>query len=158
MNTLYPPVSFYFSVNITGIGTDPDSSFQEVSGLTAERDVIDIKEGGENRFSHRLPDRAKYGNLTLKRGVVLSNSGLATWCKGIMESDFDTPITTNDIVVSLLNANGNPLMTWNCIGAWPVKWSVSDLTAERNELSIESLELAYSYFIKAPASGASQAS
>lgn len=156
MSLFYPPASFYFSVGITGIGTEPDSSFQEVGGLSAERDAIEVKEGGENRFSYRLPDRAKYGNLILKRGVVLANSGLATWCKGIIESDFDTPITTNDIVVSLLNANGEPLMTWNCIGAWPAKWSVSDLSAERNELAIESLEMAYTYFVKAPAAGASQ--
>jgi phage tail-like protein len=150
VNAAYPPVSFYFTVDILDQGTSADSSFQEVQGLQAERDILEIKEGGENRFSHRLPERAKYGNLILKRGVLLAASGFGVWCKGIMESNFDTPITTTTVLLSLLDAGGNPLLSWNFVGAWPVKWSVSDLGAEKNELAIESMELAYNYFVKAP--------
>ncbi len=150
MSIYYPPVSFYFTVNIIGIGSDGDASFLEVSGLTAERPVLEIKEGGENAYSHRVPERAKYGNLILKRGVLLPTSGLATWAKGIMESNFDQPIVPNNISLSLLNASAAPLMSWNFIGAWPVKWSVSDMSAEKGEIAIETMELAYSYFIKAP--------
>jgi phage tail-like protein len=146
----YPPVSFYFTVDIVDLGTAGDSSFMEVQGLQAERDILEIKEGGENRFSHRLPDRAKYGNLILKRGVLLPTSGFGSWCKGVLESNFDTPISSTTILLSLLDANGNPLLSWNFIGAWPVKWSVSDLGADKNELAVESMELAYNYFIKAP--------
>jgi phage tail-like protein len=150
MSNYYPPVSFYFTVNLIGIGSDGDSSFLEVGGLTAERDVLELKEGGENGYTHRLPERAKYGNLVLKRGVLLPTSGMASWCKGIMESNFDQPIVPNDLSLSLLDANGAPLMSWNFINAWPLKWTVSDLSAEKNEIAVESIELAYSYFIKAP--------
>lgn len=150
MTVYYPPVSFYFTVDIVDLGTAGDSSFMEVQGLQAERDILEIKEGGENRFSHRLPDRAKYGNLILKRGVLLPTSGFGSWCKGVLESNFDTPISSTTILLSLLDANGNPLLSWNFIGAWPVKWSVSDLGADKNELAVESMELAYNYFIKAP--------
>lgn len=144
----YPPVSFYFTVNLIGVGSDGDSSFLEVTGLSAERDILEVKEGGENRYSHRLPERAKYGNLVLKRGVLVPTSGFGSWCATTLESNFDTPITTNTVLLSLLNAGGEPLMSWNFIGAWPVKWSVSDMSGERNELSIETMELAYSYFLK----------
>ncbi|UGQ48172.1 phage tail protein [Massilia endophytica] len=150
MTVYYPPVSFYFTVDIVDLGTAGDSSFMEVQGLQAERDILEIKEGGENRFSHRLPDRAKYGNLILKRGVLLPTSGFGSWCKGVLESNFDTPISSTTILLSLLDANGNPLLSWNFIGAWPVKWSVSDLGADKSELAVESMELAYNYFIKAP--------
>jgi phage tail-like protein len=150
MSAYYPPVSFYFTVEIVDEGTAGDTSFLEVQGLTAEREVIEIKEGGENRFTHRLPDRAKYGNLILKRGVLLPTSGFGSWCKTVLESNFDTPITTNTVLLSLLDANGAPLLSWNFVGAWPVKWTVSDLGAEKNELAIESMELAYNYFLKAP--------
>jgi len=144
------PVSFYFTVDIVGIGSTGDASFQEVQGLTAERDVLEIKEGGENAYSHRLPERAKYGNLILKRGLLVPTSGFASWCKNWMESNFDQPVKPNDIGLSLLNAKKQPLMSWNFIAAWPVKWSMSDLHGEKNELAIESMELAYRYFIKAP--------
>jgi phage tail-like protein len=150
MSSYYPPVSFYFTVNLIGLGTDGDSSFLEVQGLTAERDVFELKEGGENAFTHRLPGRAKYGNLVLKRGVLLPNSGLATWCKAIMESNLDAPIAPNDLSLSLLNASGAPLMSWHFTNAWPVKWTVSDMSAEKNEIALETIELAYAYFIKAP--------
>jgi phage tail-like protein len=158
MATYYPPVSFYFTVNIAGVGTEADSSFQEISGLHAERGVLELNEGGENRFAWRLPERAKFENLVLRRGMMPSNSGLASWCKTVIESDLQVPISTNTVVVSLLNASAEPLMVWNFVGAWPVKWSASDLSAERNELAIETLELAYSYYTKSPGSGASQAS
>jgi phage tail-like protein len=151
MTTYYPPFSFYYTVGITDVSSSGDSSFSEVSGLEAERGIVEIKEGGENRFTHRLPDRAKYGNLTLMRGVLLPTSQLATWCKGIFESDLGVAITVKNIDVSLLNGAGAVLMTWNFVNAWPVKWGVSKLVADKNELAIESLEFAYSYFTKAPA-------
>ncbi|MCG2584162.1 phage tail protein [Massilia sp. TS11] len=150
MSDYYPPVSFYFTVQLIGLGTDGDSSFLEVQGLTAERDVFELKEGGENSFVHRLPGRAKYGNLILKRGVLLPTSGLANWCKGILESNLDAPIVPNDLSLSLLNASGSPVMSWHFTNAWPVKWTVSDMSAEKNAIAIETLELAYAYFIKAP--------
>lgn len=156
MSSYYPPVSFYFTVNLVGLGSDGDSSFLEVQGLSAEREVQELKEGGENTFTHRLPGPAKYGNLILKRGVLLPNSGLATWCKGVLESNFDTPIQPNNLILSLLNASGAALMNWQFTNAWPVKWTVSDMSAEKNEIAIETIELAYSYFVKAP--GAAPAS
>lgn len=144
----YPPVSFHFTVGFSDGVIGLDSSFSEVSGLDAERGMVEIKEGGENRFTHRLPDRAKYGNLTLKRGILLPYSELAIWCKGILESDLGVALTVRDIYVALLNELGLPLVVWNFKNAWPVKWGVSALSADKNELAIETLEFAYSYFTK----------
>jgi phage tail-like protein len=153
MNDYYPPVSFYFTVNLIGLGTDGDSSFVEVQGLREERDVYALKEGGENVYVHLLPGREKYGNLIFKRGVLLPTSGLATWCKGILESNLDQPIAPKDLVVSLLNASGAPLMSWHVTNAWPVKWAVSDLNGE--QIAIETIELAYSYFVMVSGKAAS---
>lgn len=155
MSNYYPPVGFYFTVNLIALGTDGDSSFLEVQGLTAERDIFELKEGGENTYVHRLPGRAKYGNLVLKRGVLLPTSGLGSWCRTVLESNLDQPIVPNDVVVSLLNAGGAPLMSWHFANAWPVKWTVSDLNGEQNAIAIETMELAYSYFVKAPGAAAS---
>lgn len=150
------PVSFYYTVTIKNVGSSGDTSFSEVDGLSMERDVEEIKEGGENRFAYRVPGRAKYQNLIFKRGILLLNSGLAQWCKDMLEGDMSAAYTANDIDVSLLNAKGQPALTWNVKNAWPVKWSVADLAADRNSLAIETLEFAYEYFTKAPGSGASQ--
>lgn len=141
----YPPVSFYFEVKILGITTSGDSGFAEADGLEAELGVMEIKEGGENRFSHRLPDRATNGKLTLKRGVMMASSDLAKWCKTTIESDFSAAFTTRDINVSLLNENGKPLLVWTFSNAWPVKWSIAGLDSKKNEIALETLEFSYSY-------------
>ncbi len=151
--TYYPPVSFYFNVKITGIGTYVDTSFAEADGLESELGVFEVKEGGENRFSHRLPDRATHGKLTLKRGVMVLSSDLAQWCKDTLESDFGKALETKDINVSLLDTNGAPLLVWNFCNAWPVKWSVAGLDAQKNTIALETLEFIYSYSTRAKIAG-----
>jgi phage tail-like protein len=122
---------------------ESDIRFQEVSGLSAELGTEEVVEGGENRFSHRLPTRAKYANLTLKRGL-LTESGLIDWCRDAIENFDFTPATVN---VTLLNEQHEPVAdTLSFIRAWPVKWSVSDFKAQDNALVIETLELSYNYF------------
>ena len=58
--------------------------------------------------------------------------------------DFD--ISPADITISLLNEEHEPLMTWNVVHAWPVKWAVADFNAEESKIVIETIELAYNYF------------
>ena len=148
MSDYYPPVSFYFSLAFQGIQSADDAAFMEASGMDAEFTVTEIKEGGENRFSHRVPDRAKYGNLVLKRGVVAANSDLAVWCRRILESDLGGQITTRSVQLLLLDAQARPLMTWNFVNAWPVKWSVASFNAQENRLAMETLEFSYNYFTR----------
>ncbi len=145
MSEWYPPVSFYFSVTIAGIQTHVDYAFMEASGLDAELSVFELKEGGENRFTHRLPERARYHNLILKRGLMLASSKLATWCKQTLESDLSGRIETHNINLMLLDPNGKTLMVWNFYKAWPVKWSISTFNAQANEIAVETIEFAYTY-------------
>jgi len=144
----YPPVSFYFNVKIAGASDANDSSFSEASGLDAERGTVEIIEGGENRFTHRLPDRGKYGNLVLKRGVMVASSTVFDWCSNTLESDLGKAIKPRDIDVSLLDQEGSPLITWNFKNAWPVKWAVAPLNARENEVAIETLEFSYSHMTR----------
>lgn len=142
----YPPVGFHFKVEF-GLPNlnNNDARFQEVSGLTSELGIEEVVEGGENRFSHRLPNRGKYGNLILKRGL-LTDSNLISWCKDAIESFKFSPTTVN---VTLLNEKHTPVAdTFSFINAWPVKWSVSDFKAQDNSIVVETLELVYSYFAR----------
>lgn len=141
-----PPVSFHFRVDFGDLsGASIDTRFQEVSGLSMELGVEEYAEGGENRFVHRLPGRAKFGNLLLKRGLF-TNSALIKWCKLAIEEFIFQPVVVN---VTLLNEKSDPLgSTYSFINAWPVKWSVSDFKAQDNSLAIETLELSYNYFTK----------
>lgn len=148
MSDYYPPVSFYFTLAFDGIRSADDAAFMEASGMDAEFTTTEIKEGGENRFAYRVPERAKYGNLVLKRGMVLATSQLAVWCRRILESDLSGQITPRSVTLSLLDENASPLMTWNFVNAWPVKWSVASLSAQENKIAMETLEFSYNYFTR----------
>ena len=144
MAVYYPPVGFHFRVEFSLDGVqDGDVRFQEVSGLSAELGIEEVVEGGENRFSHRLPTRAKYSNLILKRGL-LTDSRLIDWCIDAIENFEFEPTTVN---VTLLNENHEPVAeSFSFVRAWPVKWAVSDFKAQDNSIVVETLELAYNYF------------
>jgi phage tail-like protein len=143
MPSYYPPVGFHFRVEFQGVGSgDSDTRFQEVSGLTAEIGTEELPVGGENRFSYRLPIRAKYNNLILKRGM-LKDSGLISWFTSAIEDFEFKPV---DVNVYLLNENHEVATTWIFIHAYPVKWVISDLKAMDNALVVETIELVYQYF------------
>lgn len=136
------PVSFHFRLRIPGKGSDDDIRFQEVGGLTAEMGVEELVVGGENMFAYRLPTRAKYNNLVLKRGM-LKNSKMIEWFRNSIENFVFEPV---DVSVHLLNENHEVITSWEVIQAYPVKWVISDFNANGNTLVIETIELAYQYF------------
>ena len=140
MSNYYPPLGFHFKVEFANLKSEFE--FQSVSGLTIELDTEEIAEGGENRFKHTLPVRTKFPNLVLKRGL-LTDSSLVKWCRDAIE-DFN--ITPTDVTISLLNEEHEPLMTWNVVHAYPLKWAMADFNAEESKLVIETIELAYNYF------------
>lgn len=143
MTTSHPPIGFHFSVEFPNVSTDSkDQQFQSVTGLTVDIDTEEIAEGGENRFKHKVPVRTKYPNLVLKRGL-LTDSKVIKWVRDAMENFKFKP---TNIIVKLLNEKHEPLLTWNIVHAYPVKWSVSDFNAEESKLVIETLELTYNYF------------
>ena len=47
------------------------------------------------------------------------------------------------VVVSLADAEGDPVASWSIDRAYPVKWSVGGFDAMKNELAIETMEFAY---------------
>jgi len=136
----YPPLGFHFKVEFSDF--PGEYQFQSVSGLSVDVDTEDIAEGGENRFKHKVPVRTRYPNLVLKRGLMV-DSKIIKWCRDAVE---DFQFKPTNLIVKLLNEKHEPLLSWNVVHAYPVKWSMSDFNAEENELAIETLELSYNYF------------
>lgn len=139
-----PPVGFHFKVEVLGLdrAVDDDVRFSEVGGLGFEVATEEVPEGGENRFIQRYPLRAKYPDLVLKRGL-LKSSAIWDWTRDCIEN---LDIKPKNVDVKLLNENHEPLITWHLVGAYPVKWAVTDLNATNNAIVVESLQLAYQYF------------
>jgi phage tail-like protein len=132
-----PTPNYNFHVEFSGsnliIG-----SFSEVSGLEANTEFEEYEEGGRNNFSHKLPKRTKYPNLVLKKGVTDSNA-LYEWHKEVINGK----INTREISIILLNHERDEIKRWTFEGAFPVKWSESDLSSTGNSIVMETLEIAH---------------
>lgn len=138
-----PPVGFHFKVEVLGLTPVADDlRFVEVGGLALEVATEEMPEGGENRFVQRYPGRAKYGDLVLKRGL-LKGSEVWNWARQCIE---ELDVEPKDVDVTLLNPAHEPLISWHLVGAFPVKWSVSDFNATANSVVVETLTLAYRHF------------
>lgn len=142
MPIYHPPVGFHFRLQVVGLGGDSDMRFSDVGGLSAELTTEEVPEGGENRFVQRYPVRAKYPDLTCKRGLLVK-SQLWDWVRDAIDN---LAIVPRNIDVSLLNDQHEPLVTWHVRGAWPLKWTVSDLSASANAVVVETLTFAYQSF------------
>jgi phage tail-like protein len=153
MPSYYPPVSFHFRVEFTGVegmNGDTEQRFQEVSGLSFEVETEALREGGENRFEYKLPKRTKYPNLVLKRGL-LKGTALLDWFKSALSTYYTVALyefKPADLSITLMDEADQPVATWNVVQAYPLKWSVSDLKAADNALAVETIELAYQYFTR----------
>ncbi|MBW7956871.1 MAG: phage tail protein [Deltaproteobacteria bacterium] len=142
MNEHYPPWGFYYKVEFSISKNRNDVRFQSVSGLSMEYEIEEYKEGGENRFVHKLPVRTKYPDLMLKRGM-LTDSSVIEWClRAFRDRDFEP----SDVTIILMNEKSEPLRTWKIAHAVPKKWVVSDFNANENSIVVETLEFSYRCF------------
>ncbi len=139
----YPPVGFHFTVFFELAGQAPgDSRFQEVSGLNVEMEMDTFVEGGQNRFVWQLPKRARYSDITLKRGMLIG-SGIVLWCKNAFENFIFEPC---NVIITLLNDKHVPVQAWSVVNAIPKKWSISGFNAEENSIVVESFTISYQFF------------
>lgn len=152
MNNLidrYPPVGFYFKVQIDGM-PDSESDFQEVTGLSMSLELQSVKEAGENRFTHQLPGVAKAEPLVLKRGLRIS-SPMMEWCKKAIEEFSFSPRNLHLFLLdveSSAESQPTPLVAWHLVHAYPTKWEVSGFNAMNNDIVVETIQLQYNYFTK----------
>lgn len=139
----YPFTGFHFLVVFEIFPQAPnDARFQSVTGLNVDVGLDTYNEGGENRFVHRLPARNKYSDLILKRGMMLV-SGLSAWCTDSIENFNYQP---TNLLISLLNEDHLPVSSWYVTNAIPIKYEITGLNAEQNQIVIESITLRYEYY------------
>jgi phage tail-like protein len=145
MSKLYEmPVGFLFNVKVHDISGEGEGIFRDVSGLNVTIGTEECKEGGVNNYIQKIPGRPKYDNLVLKRGL-LKGSPLITWVNNAVSNFVFKP---TKVEVMLIDTGNNPIITWSLVNAYPVALKISEFNAMTNELAIETLELAYSYFTR----------
>jgi len=129
--------AFQFAVEIDGI---TQARFQEVGGLDASVEVIEYREGGDILNARKLPGQTKHSNLTLKRGYT-DDAQIWNWYEDVMTGR--TERFRKNLSVIQLDMAGQEKFRWNLFQAFPVKYTAPSFSAKGNELSIETLEVAY---------------
>jgi len=134
-----PVLGFNFRVEIDGVF---EAGFNEVSGLQAEIEVQEYREGGVNDFMHKFAGPVKFSsNLVLKKGITDSVK-LWSWYQDVMRGK----IARKSLDVVLLDAASDEKRRWKFKGAYPVKWNGPSLKATSSEVALESLEWAHEGF------------
>ncbi|GAB3374146.1 phage tail protein [Lysobacter rhizosphaerae] len=111
--------------------------FNKVKGVSRDVKVETYHEGGQNEFEHRLASYTTYGNITLERGLV--DDFLWSW----QEATADGRVERRNITIVLRDGELKEVWRWLVDGAFPVKWTASDLDAASSQVLIESIEFAH---------------
>jgi phage tail-like protein len=115
------------------------AGFSECSGLEATMEVLDYREGGQNKFVHRFATRAIYPNVTLKHGVIFQYDDLWTWHYDWVQGSGKR----KDGVIVLMDEGRRPAKVWKFKRAIPMRWIGPSLNAAQSTVAIESLEVAH---------------
>ncbi|MBO9618701.1 MAG: phage tail protein [Niabella sp.] len=133
----YPLTVFHYKVS----WNNQDIGFSDVSGLTQEIQAIEYRDGlmAGSTPSLKRPGLRKVTNISLKRGIVEKNNDLFNW----FNNNGAPNVERRDITITLLNDEGEPVMIWSVLQAFPVKCEGPGLKASGNDIAIESIELAH---------------
>jgi phage tail-like protein len=117
-----------------------EAFFKSVSGLKSETEVTDFKAGGVNDTTFRLVGAVKWPNLVFKRGFSASFD-IIQWREKWVEAGGALSRVNGKIFQ--LKSDLSVACKWEFKNGWPCKWELSEFDASKNELSIETLEIAH---------------
>ena len=134
---IWPLQKFRFEVDL---GELKGVLFQEVSGMDTENQIIEYRKSNSPLFStEKMPGIAKYGNVTMKRGVFVNDNTFWKWHQQIAMNT----IKRTTVVIKLLDESGSVTMQWQLDNAWPTKITSTDLKSDGNEVAVDTLEIAH---------------
>lgn len=143
---LWPVSKFHFLVTLKGKDIDGDISFQEVSGLDLETEVVDYRHGDNPNFgTMKKPGLIKTTNVVCKKGVFAKDDRMVTLFNNILtkKSYYSVLEERITITIKLLDELGGIIMTWELARAFPAKISGTDLKSDSSEIAIETMEFAH---------------
>ncbi len=140
IKSAYPLPVYNYKVEI-----GPDSvAFTEVTGLSVAYDTYTFKEspvesGAPGPRVMTMPAQAQAVKLTLKKGVVRGASVAALY--GWIGSKQLNLIEKKDVFIRLCDENGEPVISWKVVNAFPTKLDAPGFNATSNDAALESMEL-----------------
>lgn len=135
---LWPVPMFTFAVDFGD--QSKGGVFSEVSGLGPLTHVVEDGNGDTPVVAPvKLPEIGRFGNVTMKRGMLAKDSQLLDWFTRAQIGE----IEPHNVFVTLHDQLGQSVMTWKLATAWPVKVLAADLKADSDKVALEEVELAH---------------
>lgn len=132
------PAAAVGSLVLTPLVANPLAGFNECSGLEMTLETEDYPEGGNNGTLLRFPKRAKWNEITLRKGIT-RRTELFDWYYA-----FTQGITRRkDGLIILMNERHEPHTVWKFRRGLPVKYVAPQLNAQQNAVAIEALSIAH---------------
>lgn len=114
--------------------------FTEVSGLDIEVEAIEHRNGSSPVDSvAKIPGLRKYANITLKRNISAGDSDFFDW----INTKLMSTIERRDVVISLLDQEHTPVITWRARNAFPIQYRGPVLQSCDGGIATETLVLAH---------------
>lgn len=139
-----PYRNFRFRVEIDGIQS---AAFSDATISDSTTDPVEYREGTDAVYPRKLSTLAKYGNVTLKRGIT-TNMDLYNWRQLVISQGTDVASTRKNVTVTLMDSSGADKVVWNLYNTWPTKYSTGDLSAKGSDVLVETLELVVEYMVR----------
>jgi phage tail-like protein len=131
-----PYRTFNFRLEIDGLTV---GSFRECSGLAADGNSVDYREGTDiPRTVRKLIGLQTYPNITLKRGYT-QNHELWDWHNNIVNG---IPDRRNGSVI-LMDEQRKDVLRWSLENMWIKKIEAPSFNATANEVAVESVEIVH---------------
>ena len=133
---------YHFSIEIDGVTI---AQFQEVSGITSELDVIELKQNTkEGKYLiHKLPGNRKPPTITLKRG---KDSSMDLWKWHHLALQGKMKEARKGGSVAFLDTDMAPVAKWTFKDAWCSKLTTSSVGAGKNEVVMEEATIVMTSF------------
>jgi phage tail-like protein len=123
--------------------------FRECSGMGSETEITEHRatDARGKPFVHKVAGATKWSNITLKRGVDM-NKTLWDWRQQVItEGPNDARV---DGTITLMNADGTPILTYSFLQGWPVKYGGVTLNASTNDVALEEIVIVHEGLSREP--------
>lgn len=133
-----------FSFKVASDLWPEEVQFLEVSGLSMEYDVEEVIDGTNNGFMRKIPKRAKYTPVVLKKGIMQPDQ-LKSLIGGLSAYHLkdNVPTYKKDLTITLQDEKGAAVMTFQLIAAFPIKFNIGKFNGQENSIAMEELTFIY---------------
>lgn len=130
-----PYVAFNYLIEIGGIRV---GGFNEVSGLDAEIEPVDYRNGDEDFVARKLPGLKKFPAIVLKRGIIGDLDAFEWFRRGARGT-----VDRREGAIVMRDEVRNEVMRWKFVRGWVSKYTGPSLKADSSAVAIESIEITH---------------